>query len=163
QAHSDGPAWLALSLRPYNPEGISFVHDIRLDSDRTRWTVDGYPAARFSEPAARHYASEYHVGDVFHMLREGNRAERASVPCKVGPATAAALSPSEAGKERILDVAVDLAGDKETPRQFPKRSRPQAWGPSLEGLARLEIPDRHFDFLYRAALRTLLLHSPGDA
>jgi hypothetical protein len=162
RARSDGPAWLALSLRPYNPEGISFIHDVRLESDRLRWTVDGVPAARFSEPAARHYASEYHEGDVFHMLRDPRARERASVHCKVGLATAAALFPLPAGAEKILDVSVDLAGDRETPRQFPKRERPSAWTPALEGLARLEIPDPHFDFLYRAALRTLLLHSPGE-
>jgi len=162
RARSDGPAWLAVSLRPYNPEGVSFVHDVRLEEDRSRWTVDGVPAIRFSEPAARHFASEYHEGDVFHMLRSPGAQERASVHCKVGMATAAALFLLPAGSEKILDVTVDLAGDKETPRQFPKRSAPAAWAPSLEGLARLEIPDPHFDFLYRAAIRTLLLHSPGE-
>ena len=162
QAHSDAPAWLAVSLRPYNPEGVSFIHDIKLDADRSRWTVDGRPAIRFSEPAERHFASEYHVGDVFHMLRDPRQPGRDAVHCKVGLATAAALFPIRPGAEKIVDVVVDLSGDAETPKQFPVRARPQAWGPSLEGAARLEVPDRHFDFLYRAAVRTLLLHSPGE-
>ena len=161
-ARSDKPAWLAVSLRPYNPEGVSFIHDISMDNDRTRWHIDGYPAVRFSEAAARHYASEYHVGDVLHMLQEPDQPEKSSVHCKVGMATAAALFPLQSGKERTLTLTVDLAGDKETPKQFPKRSPPQAWAPALEGLAALEIPDERMDFLYRAAVRNLVLHSPGE-
>jgi len=32
----------------------------------------------------------------------------------------------------------------------------------MKGLCRLSLPDRHFQFLYEAALRTLILHSPGE-
>jgi hypothetical protein len=162
RALSDGPGLLAISLRPYNPEGVSFIQDVRLEPDRMRWTVDGAPAAAFSEPAARHFASEYHQGDVFHMLRDPGARERMSAHCKVGMATAAVLFPLQAGAEKVLDVSVDLSGDKETRKQFPKPARPAAWAPALEGLAGLRIPDAHFDFLYRAAVRTLLLHSPGE-
>jgi hypothetical protein len=162
RALCDTPGWLAISLRPYNPEGVSFIQEARLETDRMRWTVDGAPAARFSEPAARHFASEYHQGDVVHMLREAGAREAWSAHCKVGMATAAALFPLQAGVEKTLEVSADLNGDRETRKQFPKPAPPAAWAPALEGLARLRIPDTHFDFLYRAAERTLLLHSPGE-
>lgn len=162
QAETDSPGWLVVSVRPYNPEGVSFIHDVRLGADKASWNIDGFPAVKFSEAAARHYSSEYHVGDVFHKLLETETQEDMGSHCKVGLATAAALFPLEAGSRKILDVRIDLAGDKETPRQFPVRSPAKAWGPSLAGLARLDTPDPHFNFLYDAAIRSLILHSPGE-
>jgi hypothetical protein len=162
QAQSDKTGWLVVSLRPYNPEGVSFIHDVRLEPDRARWVIDGFPAVRFSEPAARHHSSEYHVGDVFHKLLEDGQAGDSASHCKVGLATAAAMFPLEAAKSKILDLHVDLTGDKETPKQFPVRHAPKPWAPALAGLATLNIPDAHMDFLYRAAVRSLLLHSPGE-
>jgi hypothetical protein len=40
QARGARDTWLILSLRPYNPEGISFIHEISLSDDRTSWTID---------------------------------------------------------------------------------------------------------------------------
>lgn len=162
RAESDRPAWLVVSVRPYNPEGVSFIRDIRLDPDRTRWTVDGFPAVRFSSPAEKHYSSEYHLGDVFYKLLDGSVPEDAGSHCKVGLATGAALFALQPGIVRELSLDVDLAGDKETPKQFPVRHPVRPWAPALAGLARLEIPDARFTFLYDAAIRTLLLHSPGE-
>jgi hypothetical protein len=162
RAQSDRPAWLAVSLRPYNPEGVSFIRDVRLQTDRTRWLIDGFPAVRFSTPVEKHHSSEYHLGDVFHKLLVKGAAEDSGSHCKVGLATAAALFALEPGVLRELTLEVDLAGDKETPKQFPVRHPVQPWAPALEGLAGLQVPDAHFEFLYNAALRTLILHSPGE-
>jgi len=162
QASSDKPGWLVVSLRPYNPEGISFIHDVRLEADRKRWTINGFPAVAFSEGAHLHFSSEYHVGDVFHKLLDESKAEDMGSHCKVGLATAAAMFPLEPGKRKILDLRIDLAGDRETPKQFPVRHPPQPWGPALKGLARVDTPDARFNFLYDAAIRTLILHSPGE-
>ncbi len=162
KALSHAPAWLAVSLRPYNPEGVSFIEDVELSRDRTGWTINGFPAVGFSEPAARHYSSQYHLGDVFHKLRDDGQDEDTGSRCKVGLATAAALFPLQAGTVKDLVLRVDLAGDRETPKQFPVRHAPKAWQPALAGLARLQVPEARFDFLYRAAVRTLLLHSPGE-
>ncbi|HKP96812.1 MAG TPA: hypothetical protein VJ385_13725 [Fibrobacteria bacterium] len=162
RAQSDRPGWLAVSLRPYNPEGVSFVNDLRLDAHRTHWIIDGFPAVGFSEPAARHYSSEYLLGDVFHKLSDLDQAQDTGSHCKVGMATGAALFPLEAGAAKELIVKIDLSGDRETPKQFPVRHPMRPWAAVLEGPARLEVPDAHFGFLYDAALRTLLLHSPGE-
>ncbi|MEO6095973.1 MAG: hypothetical protein ABIW76_09885 [Fibrobacteria bacterium] len=161
-ADSKNGGWLAISLRPYNPEGVSFIHDVRLDSARKSWIIDGYPAVAFSEPASRHYASEYHVGDVFHKLVGELEQEDQGSHCKVGLATAAVLFPLRPGERKSIEVKIDLAGDKETPKQFPVRRPPSPWAPALAGLARLETPEPNFDFLYQAAIRTLILHSPDE-
>jgi hypothetical protein len=162
RARAEEGGWLAISLRPCNPEGVSFVNDVRLSRDRKHWIINDFPAVGFSEPVDRHYSSEYRDGDVFRKVLDSNPAQDLGSKCKVGLATAAALFPLDPGEEGEILVRVDLAGDKETPRQFPVRHPMQAWERATDGLARLEIPEPHFAFLYRAALRSLALHSPGE-
>ena len=58
------PAWLVVSLRPYNPEGVSFVHRIELDASRSGWAIDG-DRVLFSQPADRHLMSDYSHADVY--------------------------------------------------------------------------------------------------
>ena len=165
RALSHRKGWLVVSLRPYNPEGISFINDLRLDSTRSRWTVDGFPAVAFSEPVERHFSSEYHIGDVYHkVIQDGVRqtSEDLGSHCRVGLVTGAAMFAVESGRTREITLNVDLAGDKETRRQFPRAHPHAGWAPSLQGLARLEIPDARMQFLYDAAIRSLLLHSPDE-
>jgi hypothetical protein len=38
QARADTNAWLVLALRPYNPEGISFINQVSLSKERKAWT-----------------------------------------------------------------------------------------------------------------------------
>ena len=44
---ADRPAAIVVSLRPCNPEGVSFVHDIRLAGDRRSWSIDGLSPVHF--------------------------------------------------------------------------------------------------------------------
>ena len=38
----------------------------------------------------------------------------------------------------------------------------EAWKESLQGACSLQIPDDHFQFLYQAAIHTMILHSPKE-
>jgi hypothetical protein len=164
RAQSDRESWLAVSLRPYNPEGVSFIHEIRLDAGRKRWTVNGDDAVVFSAPAERHFSSEYHLGDVYHKLLRPDQKEDSGSRCKVGLATGAALFAVPAGGFREITVGVDLAKDRETRAQFPdfRRDHAVTWPSVQAGLPVLSVPDERFTFLHRAAVRSLLLHSPDD-
>jgi hypothetical protein len=143
--------WLVLALRPYNPEGISFVHEIRLDEARRTWWVDGRRVA-FAEPVERHHASTYHAGDVLIHLMD--RSDEPSAVCDVGMATAAALFRLEAGRARGVAVEVALAaGSKAVASEWPE---------ALAGSCQLRLPDHRRATLYEQALRTLILHSPGE-
>ena len=50
-ASSDRPVWLVVSLRPYNPEGVSFIHGIELLEGRKGWEVDKKNFIYFDKPA----------------------------------------------------------------------------------------------------------------
>lgn len=152
---SDAPGWLVLSLRPCNPEGISFVNRVELSADRRSWCVDGKRRVLFGRPAERHHASNYRAGDV--LLRLFEREEETSMRCDVGMVTAAAMIRMEAGRRETFSAEIPLETAK--PPQAPA---PVSWRAALAGACRLEVPDRRIVFLYDMALRSLVLHSPGD-
>ncbi len=155
KAEAATAAWLVLALRPYNPEGISFIHELALAQDKRSWTVNGEEQVIFSEPAERHHLSTYKAGDV--LLHLHDREEEEKGECNVGMLTGAVLFRLEPGQQRRLSVAVplDAAGKNDTAPLV-------SWSSSLQGHCQLQIPEPKFQFLYEAALRTLVLHSPDD-
>lgn len=40
RARSEAQGWLVVSVRPYNPEGISFIHQIEFDRAHKCWCID---------------------------------------------------------------------------------------------------------------------------
>ena len=179
-AASDRPAWFAVALRPCNPEGVSFVHHLELDQRRRRWTVDQIDRVEFVQTVERHAISSYRQGDVF--LLGPSADDRLSLTCEVGMVTAAAFYRLEPGLPRTIEVAVPLshreavAARRQTPwlRLERRRHRPASraaerpsaadasWDQALAGRAEIRLPDARFQFLYEAAIRTLVLHSPGE-
>lgn len=154
---SDAPGWLVLSLRPCNPEGISFVNRIELAADRRSWIIDGRRRVLFDRPADRHHASNYRAGDV--LLRLFEREEETGMRCDVGMVTAAAMIRLEAGRRGRLRAEMPLETSKPA---TSSGSGSTSWHAALAGACRLEVPDRRIAFLYDMALRSLVLHSPGD-
>jgi len=154
-AQSDSGGWLVLALRPYNPEGISFIHEVNLSPERTAWSIEEKHTVEFDAPAERHHVSDYRNGDVHIHLQDNEDQQRGS--CEVGMVTAAAMFRLEAGQQRTVRARVPLTTTKKT-----APSDDSSWEKSLHGHCRLCIPDAHFQFLYDAALRTLILHSIDD-
>lgn len=154
-AHTDSTGWLVLALRPYNPEGISFIHEVMLSPDRSAWNIEGRRAVEFDAPAERHHVSDYRAGDVHIHLQDLEDQKRGA--CELGMTTAAALFRLEPGQPRTIQVSMPLEAAHMT-AQTPEVS----WEKNLHGHCQLRIPDAHFQFLYDAAVRTLILHSPDD-
>jgi hypothetical protein len=152
-AQADSGGWLVLALRPCNPEGVSFIHSLSLAPERTAWHIEGRRAIEFDTPAQRHHVSDYPAGDVRTHLQDGQ--DREEVSCEVGMATAAALFRLEPGQPRTLRARVAVGSPTAA-------SRNVGWEGALRGHCRLNIPEAHFQFLYEAALHTLILHSPDD-
>ncbi len=160
---ADVPAWLVVSARPCNPEGISFIHEIALTSQRDGWIIDDMQCVDFGRPVEVHATSDYHHGDVLTLIGtpagEANHAD--TVRCDLGMATAAAAWRIDAGGNREVTVRVPLVGKKTHARsRRPGPRRP--WSDHLATACQLEIPDQRMQFLYEASLRTLVLHAPKD-
>ncbi|MFP3983748.1 MAG: hypothetical protein ACLFV2_08690 [Desulfurivibrionaceae bacterium] len=175
-ASSDIGAWAVVSARPYNPEGISFIYEAVCEDDGRSWLINRKQRLNFSETPDRYAVSDYHSGDVFlHLPGEGSRQEK--LVCEVGMLTSASLFKIEKDEPRIFRAEIPL--QVRNPHFFSpwkvagadRKSIPEAvsgcdqvedskdWKHTLEGSCRLKVPDSQFQFLYEAAVRSLLLHS----
>jgi hypothetical protein len=154
EAASAGGGWLVLALRPYNPEGVSFIHRLALAATRDAWIVDQRDSICFDQPADRHHLADYRAGDVGIHLHDREEAIEGS--CAVGMLTAAAMFRLQPGTPRRITVRIPLE------LEFPPPGPAPGWSAALRGCCRLEIPDPKVRFLFDAALRTLVLHAPHD-
>lgn len=156
-ARSDRDAWLAITLRPYNPEGVSFIQDIRAAPGGLGWQVGRRRTVRFDVPADRFRFSEYRTGDVNAHLFDPEGEDH--VHCSVGMATSAALFAVAGGTRREVGVTVPL--ERKPDAGLGRRARP-GWPDALRGAPALRGCDPKVRYLYEAAVRSLVLHSPGE-
>lgn len=171
---ADVAGWLVISLRPCNPEGVSFVDDVKFDRTSNSWLVNERDIVNFDAKVDKHYASDYGEADVFINLCE--RVQSDSSECRVGMATAAAMFRIESDSSRTLQVDIPVRQIQAKPNlkakgrakistlsnlsdsQWPQES----WDLALRDSAALDIPDPHMKSLYDAAVQTLILCTPDD-
>lgn len=186
--YCDTDARMAVALRPYNPEGVSFIHDVVWRKNSKGWIVNDEYVIDFSDFPEQFAFSNYHKGDVYSHLpsarektietRKGTHQKE--IHCEVGMATAAILFRLAANQRREVTILIPLEKNKKMkPSKLPASRREvyaeaikkpniaartacQKWEESTQKQCRLTIPDEHFQFLYDIALRTLILHSPED-
>ncbi len=160
RARADRRAWLVVSARPCNPEGISFIHRIHLTEAKNQWRIDRRHQVCFSEPADRYAASNYPRGDVLGRLLHVK--PKRTLVCDVGMATAAALFEICDGVREVT-VHVPLEKGRKWPDPTPRaRVASELWADELKTACRLHVPDERMQSLYDAALRTVILHAPSD-
>jgi hypothetical protein len=149
--------FLVVSLRPFNPEGISFIHEIA--STQSGWLVNNKDNISFKHPLQRQIFSSYRKGDIAnHLFKQSNRT---NITCDVGLCTAAAIFDIEAGSEKTIEASVDLGKDKNTKIEAGKSSKLK-WSGAILSAAKLSIPDKKFEYIYNTSLRSLLLLSPDE-
>ncbi len=158
---ADTAGWLVAALRPYNPEGVSPIHHIEVAPDRTGWMVNRQHPVTFTTLPQRFLSSRYRLGDIatrISLTEEEPRAE-----CPVGLATAAALFPLEPGISSDVTIHVPLVESRKHPHTNGHAigTRP-SWDEALAGHCLLQVPDARWQFLYETAVRTLILHAPGE-
>jgi hypothetical protein len=162
-----GPARssLIVALRPYNPEGIQFIETVSKTADANAWLVNGTTPVNFSNSPTKMVFSNYQDGDVVHKL--DSEANIAEIACDVGMATAAALFPLPSTNSHIVEVTVPLAKEftdlkPATAKQAALKPAIDSWRDALAPTAHLRVPDTRFQFLYDAAVRSLVLLSADD-
>ncbi|MBD3379806.1 MAG: hypothetical protein GF408_05020 [Candidatus Omnitrophica bacterium] len=148
---------LAVSLRPFNPEGVSFVHEVS-GSDKG-WLVNGKDEVRFDRKGKSRVFSDYRKGDVAHRLTEKESA--GSAKCEVGLVSAAEVFDIEPGSGTEVEVTVPLRVEKASAAGKEKIIMGN-WDAAVSACARLEVPDKRIEYIYDAAVRSLVLLSPGE-
>ena len=154
RARADTRASLILALRPQNPEGVSFIHKVRLSPERNSWTIDDRQRVEFSAPAERHHVSDYRHGDVYIHLKD--LTDQIEGRCDLGMVTAAALFEVKGGTDTELLASIPLA------TAASATLAPDAWSRLQNAHCKLVCPEPRYQFLYDAAITSLILHSPDD-
>lgn len=157
-AMADDDGWLAVAVRPYNPEGVQFIHRIERVGDSNDFRVNDEATLSFDRAPSAMRMAHYADGDVY--LDIASAGDQREIKCGVGMATAAALFRISAGSLTRLGVTVDLERDvKENSRHFTAVS---SWSDALENTSKLHIGEPRMQFLHDAAVRTLLLLAAGE-
>ncbi len=139
---------------------MSFVHKVTLDPARRVWKIDDRYFVHFSRPAERYRFSDYRSGDVRSGLLLPSAQDK--VRCDVGMATAAVLFELQPDAPREITVTIPLGEGTKSRASSSFDSVGRIWKEALRGHCALQVPDERFQYLYNAALRTLILHVPGD-
>ena len=160
EADAPPDSWLVVALRPCNPEGISFIHEVTQAPDGAGWTVNRNRPVHFERPMDKMEASNYHDGDVYADFTK--RSEETAASCNVGLATASALY--RIGGERHNGVTVRVPVDliEEHIGSHVPIKRPVPWQEALAPACKAELPTLRLQYLYDAAIRALILHTPGE-
>jgi hypothetical protein len=153
------PGHIVVALRPYNPEGVSFVGSIAITPDGRGWQIDGRHEVRFGSTPTRNLLSTYADGDVSLQLNGASVATK--VECAAGMATAAALFPVDPPGSAPLEVQVPIF-DELHPKRRPAVTAAPEWPAALDGLARLELPDARIQRLFDQARAGVVLHAPDE-
>lgn len=159
-AWSDEPAWMVVSLRPSNPEGVSFINEVEVLDGGRQWRIDRQRTVEMPIAGERTLLSTYRKGDVFACLPQGEELQQAR--CHVGMCTSAALYRLPAGQTREVIVNVPLADDAATAQREARSGHFSGWEAALQGACELRVANPLVQSLFESALRTLILHSPGE-
>jgi hypothetical protein len=157
---------LVLAIRPYNPEGVQFIDTIEARKGGDGWCVNDRMEVIADRPAEQLLVSDYESGDVFNRVTNPSGATRSwngstRVHCKTGMATAASVY-RFSGPLTELIVRVPLAKELAA-MSNPRRFDPAVtWQAIRSNVAALRIPNERMQFLYDAAVQTLVLLSADD-
>lgn len=144
---SPTPVKLAITLRPYNPEGISFISQIDSLEQRHGWKINKKEEVLFDTSPQKILCSNYQEGDVKEKILDKEDKFHTHAACTMGMASAAAIYP--------------MSNDKEVKIEIPLRKdcapASISWPSALEGHCQLRIPQKDFQRLYDIALRSLII------
>lgn len=152
---------LVASIRPYNPEGISFVEHIGFNHGQLSWRINKSTLIGMDQAPREVLFSDYKRGDVYNMLFTRKKMHKQSAHCPLGLVTSAAVFPVAAGETHSVRLTVPMtrALRREDPHREYTRYREIDADVSL---CKAVLPDARMQFLYDNAVHTLLMLSAGD-
>ncbi|MBU0469555.1 MAG: hypothetical protein KKF78_05205 [Candidatus Omnitrophica bacterium] len=150
---------LVVSLRPCNPEGVSLVTDIALLKDKPGWQVDKKQLVYFSIMPDTYCFSNFHQGDVYHKLYTPQDSKQ-YVQCPLEMGSAAAMF--QIGENGKREITVEIPLREKTSVLLDSKTSANDWADCLKDAVQVKIPNSHFQFLFDASLRTVLIHTAKD-
>ncbi len=144
-----------VSIRPFNPEGISFINTISYEKEHKEIFVNDTGSLKFNRSPKKVLFSNYNSGDVFDKLSRNE--DKTEVECAVGLASAAVSfdirNPVDSVEFRIplKEIHTEKNGNI---------SNLSDWKTALRDTTKFNYSKNKFSELFDASLRTILLLSP---
>lgn len=150
---------LAVALRPYNPEGVSFVEKIGITADGCGWRVNSGSAVFFDRRPQKFVLSTYRDGDASRRLDE--HMTGGAVTCPIGMATAVALFDVASLPPHPLEIRAPIYDELDPKKRPAIVSRP-SWREARSPLATMRLGDPRLQNLFELAVLNLILHAPDE-
>ena len=163
-AASQRNSFCVIALRPFNPEGVSFIHDCSVLPDQSGVIVNKREVVFFSPAPERIMFSRYVEGDVVNRIANESSQPAGHITCDVGMVTAAAIFPLQAGSTRQIRIAVPLRKSPEKHQWSSKVDTDvvKLWDDALRNTCVVYVPDSRINRLFSTAISTMVLHAPDD-
>ena len=153
---------LVASVRPFNPEGVSFIDTISAPQGSQEITVNKKDKILFSQAPDQIMFSTYSDGDVFRKIRSPQPSTVTHIACPVGMATCAALFAVSTDSRRTVELLIPLSKPlTSADSSFTNiQVGAELWDKRMEGGCVLKLPDEKIQKLFTTALTTMVLHTP---
>jgi hypothetical protein len=152
--------YLAVALRPYNPEGISFIEKIAVTAEGCGWRINGRNTVLFDRRPKRMVLSVYKDGDAAQRLHEPP-VDLDQVSDPISMATAVALFDVRELQDHPLEIRAPIQDELE-PKKRLSLDGLASWSTALAPLTKLQIGEPRLQQLYDLAVANLVLHSPDE-
>lgn len=164
RAQSEKSAALVVSIRPYNPEGVSLVSDIVVlpDGERACWKINNRQHIFFMQKPQKFVLSNFHKGDVYHLLKVPQNDSLKHIHCPMEMATGAALFELPSGEIREIGIEVPIPETKPLLAPAKIQHSKMNWSDCRDQAPRLKMANTKFVTLFESSLSTILLHSAAD-
>jgi hypothetical protein len=156
---------VAFAVRPFNPEGISLIHDLEFREQQPCFRVNNEASLYFSRPPDFIHCSTFEHGDSGTRLNwADDRKNTLTSHCTKGMANGFAeyhlkLDPHASIS---LDCSISLEpGKDETPSQTTIDGVKSKWNGLLAQGASIVTPDLHVNAIVKASLSSVLMLTDG--
>jgi hypothetical protein len=154
-------ATLSVLIRPVNPEGISFIHSLKVDENKV--SVDNNDFLTLSKNPDNKTLLNYREGDSALQQKMDDRNE---IKCDIGLANMSLRYNFDT--EIDLELEIPLAKSEsffmEKAKEFLKIDQHdfKDWSEFTKGMSTLTTSDKKIDYLFKAAAKNTLLMSPKE-
>jgi hypothetical protein len=154
---------IIFAIRPFNPEGISLIDEIRYTPGNKSITVNNLTTIFFDKTPAQFIGRSYTEGDTASLLKDGSRRNDIVVKCNSGMATAAAVfnETIQPGKAKEFSLYVPLEKGKDI-RGRSLSEQINYWEEILNNGMQVKTPENSINNLFKASVASLLMLTDKD-
>jgi hypothetical protein len=150
---------VVLSIRPFNPEGVSIINSISFLHETNSFLINNKDTVVFDRQPSFIFCSTFEESDSYFAITKGK--PRLASNCEYGMANAVAVFKCSKKVNGVLCTYNLSSGKTKTETHSSEESK-DYWNNLLQQGARIETPDDKINSLYNFSTATLLMLLDND-